>query len=418
TNGYVYFTLINDESWVEAMQEELLQFKIQKVWTLVNLPYGKKAIGIKWVYRNKKDERGIVVKNKSRLVAQGYKQKEGIDYDEYFPVSFGTIEEEVYASQPLGFVDLEFPEKVYKVEKALYGLHQAPRAWYETLSTYLLDNGFYKGQIDKTLFIKRVKGDILLAFLEIDYEGRHLGKEIPQQEVSKAVGVGLDLVIIINKADRLGVEWEGHTSRSGEGSMEYHFELTDNVPPIPHDSPLSEGHTSGSDDGRMKLIKELMETNTSLTKRVLALEEAKTAQDRRRLFKGRVETSTDTSLGKDASKQGRSSDKTKPITARPEVSVATPSTPLTTSTVFDDKDVTMAMAQTLIKMKEVKAKEKGIDPKDKGKSVLVKEEPKKVKRRDQGLAQIESDAEIDVDALFAAKLQQEEREQFTIEERA
>ncbi|GJV43983.1 putative ribonuclease H-like domain-containing protein [Tanacetum coccineum] len=75
---------LDDESWVEAMQEELLQFKIQKVWTLVDLPYGKKAIGTKWVYRIKKDERGIVVKNKARLVAQGYKQEEGIDYDEVF----------------------------------------------------------------------------------------------------------------------------------------------------------------------------------------------------------------------------------------------------------------------------------------------------------------------------------------------
>ncbi|GJX97726.1 putative ribonuclease H-like domain-containing protein [Tanacetum coccineum] len=75
---------------------------------------------------------------------------------------YGTIEEEVYVSQPPGFVDPKFPKKVYKVEKALYGLHQAPRAWYETLSTYLLDNRFYRGQIDKTLFIKRVKGDILL----------------------------------------------------------------------------------------------------------------------------------------------------------------------------------------------------------------------------------------------------------------
>ncbi|GJV71930.1 putative ribonuclease H-like domain-containing protein [Tanacetum coccineum] len=127
-----FLSALNDKSWVEAMQEELLQFKIQKVWTLVNLPYGKKAIGTKWVYRNKKDERGL-------------KQSE-----------------EVYVSQPLGFVDPKFLEKVYKVEKALYGLHQAPKAWYETLSTYLLDNGFYKGQIDKTLFIKRVKGDILL----------------------------------------------------------------------------------------------------------------------------------------------------------------------------------------------------------------------------------------------------------------
>ncbi|GKA58922.1 putative ribonuclease H-like domain-containing protein [Tanacetum coccineum] len=75
---------LEDESWVDAMQEELLQFKIQKVWILVDLPYGKKAIGTKWVYRNKKDERGVVVRNKARLVAQGHRQEEGIDYDEVF----------------------------------------------------------------------------------------------------------------------------------------------------------------------------------------------------------------------------------------------------------------------------------------------------------------------------------------------
>ncbi|GKD43691.1 putative ribonuclease H-like domain-containing protein [Tanacetum coccineum] len=81
---------------------------------------------------------------------------------------YGKIEEEVYVCQPPGFEDPEFPDKVYKVEKALYGLHQAPRAWYETLSTYLLDNGFQRGQIDKTLFIKRVKGDILLVQVYVD----------------------------------------------------------------------------------------------------------------------------------------------------------------------------------------------------------------------------------------------------------
>ncbi|GJZ50070.1 putative ribonuclease H-like domain-containing protein [Tanacetum coccineum] len=75
---------LEDESWVDAMQEELLQFEIQKVWILVDLPYGKKAIGTKWVYRNKKDERGVVVRNKARLVAQGHRQEEGIDYDEVF----------------------------------------------------------------------------------------------------------------------------------------------------------------------------------------------------------------------------------------------------------------------------------------------------------------------------------------------
>ncbi|GKB03228.1 putative ribonuclease H-like domain-containing protein, partial [Tanacetum coccineum] len=81
---------------------------------------------------------------------------------------YGTIEEKVYVSQPLGFVDPEFPKKVYKVEKALYGLHQPPRAWYETLSTYMLENGFYRRQIDKTLFIKRVKSDILLVQVYVD----------------------------------------------------------------------------------------------------------------------------------------------------------------------------------------------------------------------------------------------------------
>ncbi|GJV40888.1 putative ribonuclease H-like domain-containing protein [Tanacetum coccineum] len=189
---------LEDPSWIEAMQEELLQFKLQEVWTLVDLPNGKMAIGTKWVFRNKKDERGIMIRNKVGLVAQGYTQEEGIDYDEVFaPVArieairlflayasfkdfvvyqmdvksaflYGKIEEEVYVCQPPGFDDPDFPDRVYKVEKALYGLHQAPRAWYETLSTYLLDNGFKRGKINKTLFIKRYKGDILLVQVYVD----------------------------------------------------------------------------------------------------------------------------------------------------------------------------------------------------------------------------------------------------------
>ncbi|GJY89941.1 putative ribonuclease H-like domain-containing protein [Tanacetum coccineum] len=83
-------------------------------------------------------------------------------------VLYGKIEEDVYVCQPLGFKDLDFPNRIYKFEKALYGLHQAPRAWYETLSTYLLDNEFQRGKIDKTLFIKRYKGDILLVQVYVD----------------------------------------------------------------------------------------------------------------------------------------------------------------------------------------------------------------------------------------------------------
>nr|GEW16101.1 hypothetical protein [Tanacetum cinerariifolium] len=189
---------LKDPSWIEAMQEELLQFKMQKVWILVDLPHGKRAIGIKWVYKNKKDERGIVVRNKARLVAQGHTQEEGIDYKEVFALVvrieairlflayasfmgfmvyqmnvksaflYGTIEEKVYVCQPPWFEDTDHPDKVYKVVKALYGLHQDLRAWYETLATYLLEKDFHRGQIDQTLFFKKQKGDILLMQIYVD----------------------------------------------------------------------------------------------------------------------------------------------------------------------------------------------------------------------------------------------------------
>nr|GEW40932.1 putative ribonuclease H-like domain-containing protein [Tanacetum cinerariifolium] len=132
------------------------------------------------------------------MARMGHTQEEGIDYEEVFaPVGrieairlflayasfmgfmvyqmdvksaflYGTIEEEVYVCQPLGFEDPDYPDKVYKVVKALYGLHQAPRAWYETLANYLLENGFQKGKIDQTLFIKKQKGDILLVQVYVD----------------------------------------------------------------------------------------------------------------------------------------------------------------------------------------------------------------------------------------------------------
>ncbi|GJW31682.1 putative ribonuclease H-like domain-containing protein [Tanacetum coccineum] len=162
---------LKDPSWIEAMQEELLQFKGTCSLDLVDLPKNKGALAL---------------------------IEEGIDYDEVFaPVArikairlflayasfkdfvlymmdvksaflYGKIEEEVYVCQPPGFEDLNFPNRVYKVEKALYGLYQAPRAWYETLSTYLLENRFQRGKTNKTLFIRRDKGDILLVQVYVD----------------------------------------------------------------------------------------------------------------------------------------------------------------------------------------------------------------------------------------------------------
>ncbi|GKE20016.1 putative ribonuclease H-like domain-containing protein, partial [Tanacetum coccineum] len=166
---------LEDESWVDAMQEELLQFKIQKVWILVDLPYGKKAIGTKWVYRNKKDERGVVVRNKARIEAiriflafASYMGFIVYQMDVKSAFLYGKIDEEVYVSQPPGFIDPKYPQKVYKVVKALYGLHQAPRAWYATLSTFLLQHGYRRGTIDKTLFIKKEKRDIILVQVYVD----------------------------------------------------------------------------------------------------------------------------------------------------------------------------------------------------------------------------------------------------------
>lgn len=189
---------LTDPDWVNAMQEELVEFQRNEVWTLVPKPKNKTIIGTKWVYRNKFDEAGTITRNKARLVAQGYRQEEGIDYDETFaPVARleairiflayaayknfkvyqmdvksaflnGKLNEEVYVKQPPGFEDAKHPEYVYKLEKALYGLKQAPRAWYDTLSTYLGESGYTRGTIDNTLFIKRSKKDVILVQLYVD----------------------------------------------------------------------------------------------------------------------------------------------------------------------------------------------------------------------------------------------------------
>nr|GEW02816.1 hypothetical protein [Tanacetum cinerariifolium] len=152
------------------MQEELLQFKMQKVWILVDLPHGKRAIGTKWVYRNKKDERGIVVRNKARLVAQGYIQEKRINYEEVFaPVArIKAIRLFLAYASFMGFMVYQMDVKsafLYgTIEEEVY----APRAWYQTLANYLLENGFYRGQIDQTLFIKKQKRDILLVQIYVD----------------------------------------------------------------------------------------------------------------------------------------------------------------------------------------------------------------------------------------------------------
>nr|GEX49548.1 ribonuclease H-like domain, reverse transcriptase, RNA-dependent DNA polymerase [Tanacetum cinerariifolium] len=206
---------LKDLSWIEAMLEELLQFKMQKVWILVDLPHGKRAIG--------------------------HTQEEEIDYEEVFaPVArieaiglflayasfmdfmvyqmdvksaflYGTIEEEVYVYQPPGFKDLEHPDKVYKVVKALYGLHQAPRAWYETLENYLLQNGFQRG-----LQVKQKKDGIFIS------QDKYVAKIVRMFGLNK--GKSANTPIDTEKPllkDLNGEDVDVHTYRSMIGSLMY-----------------------------------------------------------------------------------------------------------------------------------------------------------------------------------------------------
>jgi hypothetical protein len=167
------------------MHEELENFERNQVWELVDPPPGCKPIGTKWVWKNKEGEKGEVVINKSRLVAQGFSQKEGIDYEETFaPVAHleairillafsvakgfklhqmdvksaflhGVLEEEVYVREPLGFESEKYPHRVYMVRKAMYELKQVPRAWYGRLRGFLFERGFKMGKVDQTLFLFR-----------------------------------------------------------------------------------------------------------------------------------------------------------------------------------------------------------------------------------------------------------------------
>jgi hypothetical protein len=193
------FEALEDPDWAEAMHEELNNFERNKVWSLVEKPKDCcNVIGTRWVFKNKQDANGIFVRNKARLVAQGYSQVEGIDYGKIFaPVAHlesirillayashnnfklqqmdvkgaflnGPLHELVYVKQPLGFENPNFPNHVYKLDKALYGLKQAPRAWYEHLKELLVDRGFEIGLIDPTLFTKKVNGDIFICQLYVD----------------------------------------------------------------------------------------------------------------------------------------------------------------------------------------------------------------------------------------------------------
>nr|GEX64340.1 retrovirus-related Pol polyprotein from transposon TNT 1-94 [Tanacetum cinerariifolium] len=205
-------------------------FKIESLEISSSTP-DKSVIKTKWIFKNKKDESSLVIRNKSRLVAVGYSQQEGIDYDETFALvarieaiclflayaahkDFTVfqmdvkttflneiLKEEVYVGQPSGFVSKQYPDHVYALDKALYGLKQAPRAWYDVLSQFLIDNGFQKGSIDTALFIKK-KG---IGFENPSYFEK--AKDLrPSLYDEKVIGLGYTLMFHTHSDEALEIE--------------------------------------------------------------------------------------------------------------------------------------------------------------------------------------------------------------------
>ncbi|GJW25525.1 retrovirus-related pol polyprotein from transposon TNT 1-94 [Tanacetum coccineum] len=155
-----------DSAWIEAMQDELHLFDRLKVWELVDKPFGKMIIKLKWLWKNKNDEDQTIV----QIFVAHAARKSFTIYQMDVKTEFlnGPLKEEVYVAQPEGFVDPDHPEKVYLLRKALYGLKQAPRAWYDELSNFLMSKGFTKGTIDPTLFKIKYGEDILLVQIYVD----------------------------------------------------------------------------------------------------------------------------------------------------------------------------------------------------------------------------------------------------------
>nr|GEW60938.1 hypothetical protein [Tanacetum cinerariifolium] len=249
---------MTDPARIVSMQEELLQFKRMDVWVLVPAPNNISPLTLKWIFKNKHDGEQTVIRNKSRLVVRGYRQEEGIDFEESFaPVTrieaikiflaydehksfsvyqmdvktaflHGSLKKDVYVCQLEGFIDADHPSHVYKLKKALYGLKQAPRAWYDELSTFLLQNHFFKGTIDPTLFIRRFYDDILVVQVYVD--DIIFGSTHPRMESFDPVGTPMEIKDKLDP-DQNGTPVDATKYHSMIGALMY---LTSSRPDIVH----------------------------------------------------------------------------------------------------------------------------------------------------------------------------------------
>nr|GEU36128.1 hypothetical protein [Tanacetum cinerariifolium] len=280
---------LTDPAWIESRKEELHQFIRLDVWELVPSPDGIKPLTLKWLFKNKHDEENMVIRNKTHLVVRGYKQEEGIDFEESFaPVAWmeavriflayvahkgftvyqidvktaflhGSLKEDVYVCQPEGFLDANYPSHVYKFKKALYGLKQAPRAWYDELSTFLLQNGFSKGTIDLTLFTKRFDDDILVVnqspsgiFIN---QSKYVHKILKKYglNTSDVVGTPMDIKDKCD-LDQIGTPVDATKYHSMIGALMY---LTSSSPDIVHATCVCARYQAHPTEKHLKEVKRI-----------------------------------------------------------------------------------------------------------------------------------------------------------------
>nr|GEV54445.1 hypothetical protein [Tanacetum cinerariifolium] len=268
---------VTNPAWIESMQEELLQFKRLDVWVLILAPDNITPLTLKWIFKNKNDEENTVIRNKSRLVVRGYRQEEGIDFEESFASvarmeairiflayathkSFtvfqmdvktaflhGTLKEDVYVCQPEGFIDADHPSHVFKLKKALYGLKQAPRAWYDELSLFLLQNHFFKCTIDPTLFIRRFNNDILVSIYVLEILKKY------GMESCYSVGTPMEIRYKLD-LDQNGTPVNATKYRSMIGALMY---LTSSRPDIVHATCLCARYQAKPTEKYIKEVKRI-----------------------------------------------------------------------------------------------------------------------------------------------------------------
>lgn len=274
--------------WLQAMEQELSMINEKGTWELVDLPIGRKAVGSKWVFKLKSEDNGKNIRRKARLVAQGFTQQHGVDYEEVFaPVTRGTtmkmllslaskrkydvkhfditsaflngkLEEEIFMKQPPGFCQ---NDQVYRLKKSIYGLKQAAHVWNQTLHQSLMRNGCKQSETDKCLYTLTSEGDKLFLLVHVDDILMATNSEALGEKLMESIGKDFELKDLGRVKVYLGIETERETERDEVGN--FSIAQTQHIDKIILEAGLAEAKISKypMDTGYHKLEGNLLNTN-------------------------------------------------------------------------------------------------------------------------------------------------------------